>query len=167
MQVPRNVQGPNNNRYPSSIPRSTPIPRPFSFEPRPTLPGFYVNSEEEIRPGDAEMDGSISFFPYRDLSKIVIRQWSNNGQLESLTYLLQQPNSEQRSVQNPIPIPPPMEQQGSQLQQTEKDNAIMESLNHLNQGLSQTFSQFATVLQSMQESMARIEQNISKDNGIG
>lgn len=151
MTVPNNA-GNSNNRYSFGMQPQRPIPPRFSsLDPSPTLPGFYVTSEDEIRPGDVNMDGSIAFFPSKDLQKIYIRQWNKNGELERLTYVLSNPASEPQNSQLMAPAP---------VQQPAFENTVAQALNNLNNGLSNTFAQFGAVLQNMNQRFDRLEQSL-------
>lgn len=156
MTIPNNV-GSSNNRYSIGMPSPRPItPRFSGMDPSMMLPGFYVSSEDEIRPGDVNMDGSISFFPSKDLQKIYIRQWNKNGELERLTYVLANPDPEPQTA----PPPQPQYQQGAMSQ----ENAVAQALNNLSAGLSNTFTQFGSVLQSMNQRFERLEQSLPVQN---
>lgn len=165
MQLPNNVS--QNSTLRSPIPPRPPIMNIRSaFDPPQTLPGCYVDSEDDIVPRDVPMDGSISFFPSKDLSKIYIRQWNKVGDLEHLTYVLQQPDL-------PAPPSPSVSQhqnQGMESQANQKEeSALVTALTNLNQGLSNTFNQFGVTLQSMQQSISEMNQRISNlsDGGVG
>lgn len=163
MRVPNNAM--NNmgtrNQNPYRIP-TIPSPRPAFDAPR-TLPGFYITSEDDIAPGDVPMDGSISFFPAKDLSSILIRQWDSNGNLESCYYIPKtSSNQEQTSSQSHQPV------------NQAEESALVTALNSLNQGLSSTFNQFGLTLQSVQQRLDAIDQRFNKvstsarsEEGIG
>ena len=150
MTLPNNVGNPSN-RYSFGTQSQRPItPRFSSMDASLTLPGFYVSSEDEIRPGDVNMDGSIAFFPSKDLQKIYIRQWNKNGELERLTYVLANPVQEAPQPMQPAPV-----------QQASPENAIVQALTNLNNGLANTFGQFGAVMQSMNQKLESMDQAIS------
>lgn len=150
MTIPNNVGNPSN-RYSFGTQSQRPVtPRFSTMDPSLTLPGFYVSSEDEIRPGDVNMDGSIAFFPSKDLQKIYIRQWNKNGELERLTYTLVNPVQETSPQTQSIPQ-----------QQVSPESAIAQALNGLNNGLANTFSQFGAVMQSMNQKLETMGQTIS------
>lgn len=151
MTLPNNVGNPSNRYSFGTQPQRPAIPRFSAMDQSLMLPGFYVSSEDEIRPGDVNMDGSISFFPSKDLQKIYIRQWNKNGELERLTYTLTSPAQEA-----PQPLPPAPQQQ-----QASPESAIVQALNGLNNGLANTFSQFGAVMQSMNQKLESMDQAIS------
>lgn len=161
MQVPNNIAMPPP-RGNTMQPRLTiPPPRPLYSATLPgNLPGYYVSSEDDIVLEDIKMDGSISYFPTKDLSRIYIRQWDKNGNLEGLTYTLQQPNPPK--VADPLPVPDPVEQQP-------KQDVIVQTLTSLNDGLAQTFAQFGETLQSMQNAIQNIATKVDNfpDGGMG
>lgn len=150
IQPPNNMgQNPGNRGlYAPRLPM--PSIRP-SFEPPPTLPGYFVDSEDDIIVKDVPMDDSISYFPTRDLQKIYIRQWNKRGNLECLTYVLE---PEPRPL--PAPEPPPVQQEPSP-----EMTMIADTLTSLNNGLAATFGQFGNVLQSMQQKLDGVEQQIA------
>lgn len=152
MTLPNNMGNPSNRYSFGTQPQRPITPRFSTMDQSLTLPGFYVSSEDEIRPGDVNMDGSIAFFPSKDLQKIYIRQWNKNGELERLTYTLTNPVQE-----TPQPMPPVPQQQ----QQPSSETAIAQALNGLNNGLANTFSQFGAVMQSMSQKLESMDQAIS------
>lgn len=150
MTLPNNMGNPSNRYSFGTQPRQPVTPRFSTFDTSLTLPGFYVSSEDEIRPGDVNMDGSIAFFPSKDLQKIYIRQWNKNGELERLTYTLTSPAQEAPQPTQPIPQ-----------QQVSSEAAIVQALNGLNNGLANTFSQFGAVMQSMNQKLESMDQALS------
>lgn len=167
MQLPNNIPVPNNRTQQNYMRPSLPLPRIGSVEPPLTLPGFYITSEAEIREGDVPMDGSISFFPYKDLTHIAIRQWDGRGNLDGATYVLQpqQPVNQQQNIPIPAPIaqqPAPQPQAQPQQQEPNKD-PLLEVLTGMYNGMTNTFKSFETSMQAMQKSLERIEQG----GGVG
>lgn len=163
MQVP--IQNSMSNQRPF-----IPPPRPL-FDTAQRLPGRFVSCEDDISLQEIPMDGSISYFPTQDLSKIFIRQWNKQGKLEGLTYILHQPESPVL----PPPPPPVRGQQGTgenESSEVQREDPITQALNGLNQGLANTFGQFSATLQSMQKSMNDMANRISgmtapPDGGVG
>lgn len=151
---PPNISMPNRGNRGTFMPRLPgPPPLRTSFDPPPSLPGYFVDSEDDIIVRDVPMDDSISYFPTRDLSKIFIRQWNKQGNLEHLTYVLEQP--EPKNL--PAPEAPPLMPQ----QEPSKElTAIADTLSSLNSGLAATFGQFGSVLQSMQQKLDGVEKKI-------
>lgn len=41
----------------------------------------------DITPNDVPMDGTIAMFPLQDFSKIIAKQWTPNGLIQTLEYL--------------------------------------------------------------------------------
>lgn len=134
---------------------STTYPGRQFFNPPSTLPGYYIESEKDIVAQYIPMDGSISFFPYKDLSKIVIKQWDANG-LNTLEYMIAPPppmNGSQESKQ------PSTEQQtmtASQNTPLAPMNEIVETLQNLNLAMANTFNQFGATLQGMQNEISAL-----------
>lgn len=137
---------------------STTYPGRQFFTPPSTLPGYYIESEKDIVAQYIPMDGSISFFPYKDLSKIVIKQWDANG-LNTLEYVIAPPppmngsqdsqNSQQSSSDQQVAVP-------SQSAQPAPMNAIVETLQNLNLAMANTFNQFGVTLQGMQNEISTL-----------
>lgn len=136
------------------------MPRLPTIDTSPTLPGFYVSNEDEIRPGDVSMDGSIAFFPMKNLSKIFIRQWNGNGELERLTYVMENPNAPREVSAQPVaPSPQP------QSQQAPAENELVQTLNNLNSGLSNAFGQLGAALQNINQKLDSLAQGPYQDDG--
>lgn len=174
--------GNNNmsNNVPPPIPRVNPS-RPFtaSYMPTTMLPGFYVNSDADISARDVPADGSVSFFPTRDLTHIVAKRWDGNT-LESAVYVLQQPQQPQvaqQTQQAPLPPPPPpisqqqKEQPPQQAQQPESNNteALLQAFTAMNEGIANAFGQFGSTLSAMQQSLEQISNrfNDTEVDGMG
>lgn len=139
-----------------------------SYVPATMLPGFFVNSESDISANDIPTDGSISVFPYRDLSRIVIKQWSGPSTLESAVYVLQQ--SPQQTTQTALPPPPPPVSQQAQGSPSDVHNdmtTIVTAVGQLSEGMTNAFSQLNVTLQAMQENMANLNSKFINDEGRG
>lgn len=138
-----------------------------NYIPATMLPGFFINSESDILPNDIPTDGTISVFPYRDLSRIVLKQWSGSSNLETAVYILQQPQS---NVQTALPPPPPPVQQdnsGGSSSGNVEINAVVEAVGKLSEGMTNAFSQLNMTLQSMQENMENLNSKFINDEGRG
>lgn len=136
----------------------------FSSGPRGSFPGYFIQSEEDIVPKYIPMDGSISFFPYKNLSKIVIKQWDANG-LNTLRYVIEPAPNQQQPAQNDntnamLPLKP---------EAAQAPNPIVEALQNINNGLANTFGQFGNTLQAMQQEISKMNAAIGSvingDNG--
>lgn len=150
MSMPSNA--PTVPQRPNS---STTYPGRQFFTPPTTLPGYYIENEKDIVAQYIPMDGSISFFPYKDLSKIVIKQWDANG-LNTLEYVIAPPppmnasqNSQQSSTDQTSEVVAPT-------QQPSPINAIVETLQNLNTAMANTFNQFGATLQGMQNEISTL-----------
>lgn len=128
------------------------------FTPPSTLPGYYIEGDKDIVPQYIPMDGSISFFPYKDLSKIVIKQWDANG-LNTLEYVIAPPppmSSSQDAQQSSNEQTAAVAQSSS----TAQTDAIIETLQNLNVAMANTFNQFGATLQGMQSEISAIANEI-------
>lgn len=172
MQLPPSAMpnpGSGGRMIPNNIPRpSIPMPRStIGYEPSPKLPGFFVEREDEIMAGDVPMDGSISYFPSKDLTHIYVRQWSQQGVLERLTYALVRPEQEQ---------PQPHTSQRSQIPKPAEaqEDALVGALNNMTNGLNNAFSQIGQTLTNMQEKLDGLGRRLDQapsfpvdDGGMG
>lgn len=139
-----------------------------SYIPMTMLPGFFVNSESDISSNDVPADGTISVFPYRDLSRIVLKQWSGPSNLETAVYVLQQP--QQQNGQAALPPPPPPVKQEAREEPSrvnEGMNAIVTTVGQLSEGMANAFSQLNTTLQAIQENMENLNSKFINDEGRG
>lgn len=63
-----------------NLPYMTPVTKQTIF-------GKIVQNESQITPNDVPMDGTIALFPLQDFSKIIAKQWTPNGLIQTLEYL--------------------------------------------------------------------------------
>lgn len=163
-------------QMPNMSPPTPTIPRPnidwnngnmqrASYVSNTMLPGYFVGSINEINAKDIPADGSMSFFPFRDLSRIVVKQWSSPSTLETAVYVLEsaypQQNQQQEQPKYPAPPPPIVQNQPTQevtqnVQQ--QDNALLEGFKQLNNGLAGAFKQ-------LESSLGAINANLEQLNG--
>lgn len=168
-------------QLPSTVPPTQPFNRSntfrtlgLSYNPTMTLPGFYVGSDDDIAARDVPNDGSISFFPAKDLSHIVIKQWNGNT-LESAVYVLAQsrPQTQQQTQQTSLPAPPPpVRQQNSQSDSPEQaqptmDVALLEGFKQMNTGMANAMGQIGETLASIQESLDKLNNRFIDEGGMG
>lgn len=131
---------------------------PTGFAGRPQyLPGRFINNESEIVPGEVPMDGSISFFCTNDLSRIIIKQWNNSGLLDSMTYVIEQPNTAQQPAAQvadptPAPAPEPQPDQMAQLQSSieQLSTSIENAFNNLGGAFNQAIGSLNAKLDSLE-----------------
>ena len=68
-----------------------PIPVPVQQMQQPqrlsVAPGRTVDSENEIKPNEIPMDGTISLFPLSDYSAIFAKQWKSDGLIHSVKFV--------------------------------------------------------------------------------
>lgn len=174
MQLPNTLPRPTQSRL--NLP-----PIGSSYMPSTMLPGYYVNSDDDISARDVPNDGSISFFPAKDLSHIVIKQWNGNA-LESAVYVLRgsQPSqsAQQGQQTTTLPAPPPPVQQQPQSQpqpqpQTSQANmadsfdALVQGFRQMNEGMANAFGQLGESLTSIRESMETMSRKLENGSGVG
>lgn len=175
------MRPPNTNPPTPTLPRPQPV-RPVvepyrpSFMSNTMLPGFFVNSEEDISGRDVPNDGSISFFPFRDLSKIVIKQWDGNV-MDTAVYVLvsaSQPG-QQQTQQAPLPPPPlpvvngnqPQPQQVSEPIQPQGYESLIEGFQQMNNGLARAFGQLTASMESIQANLERLNSRFIDEEAMG
>lgn len=67
----------------------------------PMVYGKMVNSEADILPNQIPNDGSASYFPSSDGSKIYFRAWQQDGKIMSKTYILEDVIASSQMTQTP------------------------------------------------------------------
>lgn len=173
MQLPNTLPRPSQSRL--NLP-----PIGSSYMPSTMLPGYYVNSDDDISARDVPNDGSISFFPAKDLSHIVIKQWNGNA-LESAVYVLrgsQQSQPVQQGQQtSTLPAPPPPVQQQQtqtqpqqpqqQTQMAESFDALLQGFRQMNEGMANAVGQLGESITSIRESMEAITRKLENGSGVG
>lgn len=92
--------------YPSNSPSdfipnnpASPVKTPFT--------GKFIADERDILPNDIPMDGRLSLFPSKDMSVIVAKAWTANGNMNTVRYIpdpnqFVTPQSEDQEVLNDI-----------------------------------------------------------------
>lgn len=65
-----------------------------------SLQGRVVNSPQDIVPGEIPMNGTRSVFPAYDGSRIYVKYWDNNAQLQTDVYVLEQQIQPQQANYN-------------------------------------------------------------------
>lgn len=156
-------------------PRAQPVRS--SYVPTTMLPGFYIGSESDINANSIPNDGSISFFPYRDLSKIVIKQWSSPSTIETAVYVLEStyPQQSQQQSQSPLPAPPPpvnLQQTEQQTQESTQpsqqvDSALLNEIKQMNAGLAGAFKQIGLSLNSLNANMIKLNDRFVDGESFG
>lgn len=150
--------------------------RPFglSYIPTTTLPGFYVGSDDDIAARDVPNDGSISFFPAKDLSHITIKQWNGNT-LESAVYVLAQnkTQAQQQTQSAPLPAPPPPsahQQEVDESAETKVDQtnlALLEGFKQMNAGMANAMGKIGETLSSIQSNLEKLNGRFMDEGGMG
>lgn len=167
-------------QLPSSVPPAQPYNRSNNFRsfglsyiPTTTLPGFYVGSDDDIAARDVPNDGSISFFPSKDLSHITIKQWNGNI-LESAVYVLaQNKNQAQQTQASTLPAPPPpiKQQEADSHDQVSKSDstnaALLEGFKQMNSGMANAMGQIGNTLTSIQENLEKLNNRFMDEGGMG
>ena len=81
------------------LPGTQNVNLPYSAQPsKQTIFGKIVQNESQITPNDVPMDGTIALFPLQDFSKIIAKQWTPNGLIQTLEYLPETAKDEKPAV---------------------------------------------------------------------
>ena len=81
------------------LPGTQNVNLPYSAQPsKQTIFGKTVQNESQITPNDVPMDGTIALFPLQDFSKIIAKQWTPNGLIQTLEYLPETAKDEKPTV---------------------------------------------------------------------
>lgn len=70
--------------------------------PVPTLQGRIVHQVEEITPQEVPMDGSVGLFPQNDYSCIYAKQWTKDGNIQTVRYVPEQVTPVQTDQKTPL-----------------------------------------------------------------
>lgn len=168
---------------PNMTPPTPTIPRPNiewnnggmnrpNYVSNTMLPGFFVTSINDIQGKDIPADGSMSFFPFRDLSRIVVKQWSSPSTLETAVYVLESAYPQQNQQQTTLPAPPPPvvqqpQSQPAQQTQTQQDNALLEGFKQLNASLAGAFKQLETSLGAINANLDQLNSRFVDGDSVG
>lgn len=77
--------------YPTQLPQQAPQqPTPQVQMPQ-NLSGRIVNSMEEITPNEVPMNGSVSYFPLKNGTRIIGKKWNSDGTIDTVEYELVRP----------------------------------------------------------------------------
>lgn len=131
----------------------------YRDDQRPTLPGFYISSPQNISARDVPMDGSISFFPSADLSYIIIKQWNGNGMISEARYVLEDASTTQQQTNSQDNSDTPDD---SNQQQTDQGSEIVQvvaaALNEQTERLTAAFSQIGMAFTTIQQKLDTVGQ---------
>ena len=78
---------PRNQMMPSNVPLQMQNPQPQPMPQSYGVAGRLVASEQDIRPNDIPMDGSVSWFPQTDGGCIYAKQWMADGTIRTTKYI--------------------------------------------------------------------------------
>lgn len=70
--------------------------------PAPGLQGRFVTNGEEITPQEVPMDGSVGLFPQNDYSCIYAKQWTKDGNIQTVRYVPEQVTPVQTDQKTPL-----------------------------------------------------------------
>lgn len=72
------------------------------MRPAPGLQGRMIAQVEEITPQEVPMDGSVGLFPQNDYSCIYAKQWTKDGNIQTVRYVPEQPTPVQADQKTPL-----------------------------------------------------------------
>lgn len=133
----------------------------YREDQRPTLPGFYISSPQNISARDVPMDGAIAFFPASDLSYIIIKQWSGNGMISEARYVLEDASAsaqQQENPQNNSDAPDNSDQTEQGDQNSEIVQVVAAALNEQTERLGAAFSQIGMAFTTIQQKLDAVGQ---------
>lgn len=97
MQQPNGPMGVNNWNNMPSLQNISPNVMTPNMQPQPikvNMPTYFVNSANDIRPGDVSQDGAINLFISRDLKTIYARSFNPDITISAVEYTLKQPDNQ-------------------------------------------------------------------------
>lgn len=104
----------------------------------PMVYGKMVNSEADILPNQIPNDGSASYFPSSDGSKIYFRAWQQDGKIMSKTYILEDVIASSQMTQTPqnMAVQPQNSQVGQPVQPKVEENQLANVLAQLSNNMN-------------------------------
>lgn len=110
----------------------------------PMVYGRMVNSEADILPNQIPNDGSASYFPSSDGSKIYFRAWQQDGTIMKKTYIL---------TEEPVaqPVNTPIQPQAQQAQQPQQNDQLTAVLSQLAQNMGVMAERFNSLEKALTE----------------
>lgn len=119
----------------------------------PMVYGKMVNSEADILPNQIPNDGSASYFPSSDGSKIYFRAWQQDGKIMSKTYILEDVIASSQMTQTPqnMAVQPQNSQVGQPVQQKTEENQLANVLAHLSNNMNLMADRLANLEKTLTE----------------
>lgn len=117
----------------------------------PMVYGKMVNSEADILPNQIPNDGSASYFPSSDGSKIYFRAWQQDGKIMSKTYILEDVIASSQMTQTPQNMA--VQPQTSQIQQPVQPKVEENQLTNVLTQLSNNMNLMADRLANLEKTL--------------
>lgn len=119
----------------------------------PMVYGKMVNSEADILPNQIPNDGSASYFPSSDGSKIYFRAWQQDGKIMSKTYILEDVIASSQMTQTPqnMAVQPQNSQVGQPVQQKTEENQLANVLTQLSNNMNLMADRLANLEKTLTE----------------
>lgn len=112
--------------------------KPYAPQQQRVVPVFgrWVDSFDEIKPQEVQMDGNLYLFPQSDRQCIYARFWDNNGNLQTYRFLPEKIEPPQQSIQpHPSELSDQMDKVGNSI--FARIDELERNLNELVQSLNQ------------------------------
>lgn len=119
----------------------------------PMVYGKMVNSEADILPNQIPNDGSASYFPSSDGSKIYFRAWQQDGKIMSKTYILEDVIASSQMTQTPqnMAAQPQNSQVGQPVQPKVEENQLANVLAQLSNNMNLMADRLANLEKTLTE----------------
>lgn len=119
----------------------------------PMVYGKMVNSEADILPNQIPNDGSASYFPSSDGSKIYFRAWQQDGKIMSKTYILEDVIASSQMTQTPqnMAAQPQNPQTQQPVQQKVEENQLANVLAQLSNNMNLMADRLANLEKTLTE----------------
>ena len=119
----------------------------------PMVYGKMVNSEADILPNQIPNDGSASYFPSSDGSKIYFRAWQQDGKIMSKTYILEDVIASSQMTQTPqnMAVQPQNAQIQQPVQKKTEENQLANVLAQLSNNMNLMADRLANLEKTLTE----------------
>lgn len=119
----------------------------------PMVYGKMVNSEADILPNQIPNDGSASYFPSSDGSKIYFRAWQQDGKIMSKTYILEDVIASSQMTQTPqnMAVQPQTSQTQQPVQPKVEENQLTNVLTQLSNNMNLMADRLANLEKTLTE----------------
>lgn len=103
MQQSMPYQGFSTNWQSQQFPSNQPLNQSTMNAMQHHVNGRMISTPDEISPNEIPMDMTMSLFPLKDNSAVIGKIWDNNGNLQTIRYVPEQP-AQQNQQQDPFAV---------------------------------------------------------------